>query len=115
MSRRKNRKNRLGASGGVPVTWYAPQRIAIDDFTRGFLSAAMLAALQGAAAGQPALGRRTLRLALQGGAALAAGTAAMHSLRSGQRVQALLITGAGCAAIAASEALLPDAPACSEI
>lgn len=105
---RKKRKNR--AAAGVPVAWYAPQRVALDDFVRGALTAGMLAALQDAAQGRPAMSRRTLRLALQGGAALAAGTAALHCLRAGQGARALLAVGAGCAAIAASEAALADAP-----
>ena len=113
---RKSRKKRssrtaAAAAGGVPVAWYAPQRVAVDDFVRGALSAGMLAALHSTAQGQPAMSRRTLRLALQGGAALAAGTSAVHAARSGRAVQALLIVGAGCATLAASEALLPDAPA----
>ncbi|MBQ9579046.1 MAG: hypothetical protein IJR28_05900 [Ottowia sp.] len=108
---RKRRKNRAAT---VPVAWYAPQRVVADDFVCGALTAGMLAALQDTAQGRPALSRRTLRLALQGGAALAAGTAALHSWRSGQHGRALLAVGAGCAAIAFGEAALADAPAAPE-
>ncbi|AKU67956.1 hypothetical protein ADJ79_02590 [Ottowia sp. oral taxon 894] len=72
---------------------------------RGFVTSGLLAALQSQGC-QPRLDRRTLRLAVQGGAALASGVAAMRALRGAQYAQALLSVAAGAAAVAAAEYFL---------
>lgn len=93
----------------LPAVQPDSQRTLTDEFVRGFITSGVLAALQGQGC-QPQLSRRTLRLAVQGGAALACGVAAMRALRDAQYPQALLGVAAGVAAVAAAEYLLqtPD-------
>lgn len=84
------------------------QRVAAADgsFTRGFVAAACLSAFQD----RPGLdARRVLRHALQGGAALTAGTQAAHSLQRGRWGGALVAVAAGAAAVQLIETLLGDA------
>lgn len=90
-------------TGGAPVA--VEQRTLADEFVRGFVTSGLLAALQSQGC-QPRLDRRTLRLAVQGGAALGSGVAAMRALRGTQYAQALLSVAAGAAAVAAAEYFL---------
>lgn len=90
-------------TGGAPAA--VEQRTLADEFVRGFVTSGLLAALQSQGC-QPRLDRRTLRLAVQGGAALASGVAAMRALRGTQYAQALLSVAAGAAAVAAAEYFL---------
>ena len=90
-------------TGGAPAA--VEQRTLADEFVRGFVTSGLLAALQSQGC-QPRLDCRTLRLAVQGGAALASGVAAMRALRGTQYAQALLSVAAGAAAVAAAEYFL---------
>lgn len=81
-----------------------------DEFLRGCITSGLLAALQNPGL-KPRLDAHTLRLSLQGGAALAAGTAAIQSMRQGRPGRALFSVAAGVAAVAAAQHLL--APACA--
>lgn len=77
------------------------------DFIRGFVATGILSAVQD----QPArlrLDRRTLRCAMQGGSALAAGTYAMRAWRRSESGQALAGVAIGLAAVATFEHLLQD-------
>lgn len=92
-----------------PAVPFATQRPVLDEFIKGSLTTGLLAAMQHGN-GQPLLDRRTLRLALQGGAALAAGTAAVQAIRQARHGQALLAVAGGALAVAAAEHFLkPDA------
>jgi hypothetical protein len=71
-------------------------------FTRGFVVAGLLAALQGGR--RP--GRDVLRFALQGGAALAAGTAAAAALGRRDYSVAAAAVIVGAAGVVAAEAAL---------
>lgn len=77
-----------------------------DSFVRGLVSAGLLAGAQRSAA--PARPRRVMRLALQGGVALAAGSAALEALRHDQAVWALGAVAAGAAGLLVAEQLLQD-------
>lgn len=74
-------------------------------FVQGFVAAGLLAAVQDRA-GRPAADRRTLRLALQGGASLAAGTYAAQAWRRGETGRALAAVAVGAAGVAAIEGML---------
>ncbi|MBZ8138907.1 hypothetical protein CLD22_03205 [Rubrivivax gelatinosus] len=75
------------------------------SFTRGCVAAGCLSAFQDRA--RPSA-RRVLRHALQGGAALTAGTQAAASLREGRIVGALAAVAAGAAAVYLIENLLGE-------
>ncbi len=77
------------------------------DFLRGFVAAGTLGAIQ-ERGGQARLDRRTLRLALQGGSALAAGSAAARAWQEGRTGQALLSAALGTGAVLALEHLLQE-------
>lgn len=86
-----------------------PSRRLTDEFIRGSITSGILAALQGQGQRAPlSLDQRTLRLALQGGAALAAGTAAVQAVQQGQHGRALMAVAAGAAAVAAAEHFLKE-------
>lgn len=91
-----------------PAQLMANRRLS-DEFIRGSISTGILAALQGQGQ-RPLLSfdQRTLRLALQGGAALAAGTAAVQAVRQGQHGRALMAVAAGAAVVAAAEHFLKE-------
>lgn len=81
------------------------------NFTRGLVAAGLLAALQDRwHGGDRPSGRTVARLALQGGAALAAGVATAESLRRGDGWRAVFALAGGAAAIVATEALLAPNP-----
>lgn len=106
--------DRPGWQAGPLSRGAAPARPLIDEFIKGSLTTGLLAALQHRN-GQPLLDRRTLRLALQGGAALAAGTAAVQAIRQARHGQALLAVAGGAVAVAAAEHFLTsDAPPLQE-
>lgn len=90
---------------GRPVPAATSPRSLAEEFVRGSITTGILASLQGRRA---SLDRRTLRLALQGGVALAAGTAAMQAARQARHGQMLLAIAAGATAVAATEHLLKD-------
>jgi hypothetical protein len=71
-------------------------------FARGFLVTGMLVALQG----RGASGRKTLRHAVQGGSALAAGTIAAEALSRRDYGLAVAAVAAGAAGVLAAEHLL---------
>ncbi len=74
-------------------------------FARGFLMTALLEATQS----RPYDGRRLLRRALQGGAALAAGTSAAASLARRDYLPALAAVALGAAGMVAAEVLTDPA------
>lgn len=82
----------------------APGRALATDFTRGFVASGLLSALQDHAG--RADGRRTLRHALQGGAALAAGSVAAEALARRDALSVLLAVAGGAATILTIEQLL---------
>lgn len=77
-----------------------------DGFVRGLVSTGLLAASQRSAA--PDKPRRVMRLALQGGVALASAAATLAALRRDEPGRALLAVAAGAAGVAALENLLQD-------
>ncbi|MFV0370988.1 MAG: hypothetical protein ACK5JI_05025 [Azonexus sp.] len=77
------------------------------DFVRGFVASGLLGAVQDRQV-VLRLDRRALRLGLQGGSALAAGTYAAGAWQRGQVGQALLSAAAGLAAVATFEHLLRE-------
>lgn len=76
-------------------------------FLRGLVVTGMLVALQGRRAGRPS-GRKVVRHALQGGAALAAGTVAAEALVRRDVGLAAVAVAAGVAGVTAAELLLDD-------
>lgn len=80
------------------------------EFLRGFIAAGLLGAVQ-ERQGQNRLDRRTLRLALQGGSALAAGANAARAWQAGHTVQALVNVAIGAGAVIAAEHFLKDSTA----
>lgn len=86
----------------------SPVSDASAAFARGFVATALLVALQGRgeAAVPPATARRVLRHALQGGAALAAGTVAADALPRRDYGLALTAVAAGVAGVVVAEYLL---------
>ncbi len=85
----------------------APARPASGAFVQGFVASGLLATLQHQA-GRPALDQRALRLALQGGAALAAGTAAAQAWQRRDLTRALTAVALGAAGVAAIEHLIKE-------
>lgn len=77
-----------------------------DSFIRGFVSAGLLAVLDGRGAGRGT--RRILRLALQGGAALAAGSVAAAALQRRQLTGTVAALAAGAAGLFTIEHLLRE-------
>ncbi|MBR9973319.1 hypothetical protein [Magnetospirillum sulfuroxidans] len=86
----------------------APVELA-GNFTRGLVATALLTAVQDRWSHGKPPGKKVLRMALQGGAALAAGIATAESLRRRDYASALIALAGGAAGIAAAEILLnPD-------
>lgn len=81
-----------------------------DNFVKGFVSTGLLAGIQGGTrnARGRADPRRVLRLALQGGTALAAGSAAADALQRRAPASALAAIGAGAVGLMLIERLLQD-------
>lgn len=79
-------------------------------FARGFVATALLAAVQdrAARAGRRGEPQRVLRLALQGGVALAAGSMAAHALQARNRTLALAAVAVGGVGVLVIEQLLQD-------
>ena len=77
-----------------------------DSFIRGLVSAGLLASLGDRAAGRDPRG--ILRLALQGGAALAAGSVAAVALQRRQPASTLAAIAAGAAGVLVIEHLLRE-------
>lgn len=87
----------------------APVELA-GNFARGLVATGLLAAIQNRwSHGKPA-NHKVLRLALQGGAALAAGIATAESLRRGDYARALIAVAGGAVSVAATEMLLNPTP-----
>ncbi len=78
-----------------------------SDFLQGFVSAGVLAAAQTRGL-RPKADKRTLRLALQGGTALAAGKAAARAWQRRDLRQTLLAVAAGWAGVTVIDKLLQD-------
>lgn len=81
------------------------------DFVRGFVATGLLAAVQDRAArhgshDSRAEAQRVLRLALQGGAALAAGTEAATALQQRDWTRAMTVTAVGALGVLAIERLM---------
>lgn len=79
------------------------------DFLRGLVASGLLGAVQ-RQGGKPRLNRRTARLALQGGSALAAGCAASRAWQNGQPMQVLASATIGITVVLTLEHLLQDTP-----
>ena len=77
------------------------------DFMRGFIATGVLAAVQRRPQ-RPVLDQRTLRIALQGGAALAAGTAAVQAWQRRDTARALAVAVVGALGVVAAERLLSE-------
>lgn len=79
-------------------------------FARGFMVTGLLAAFQDRVgpAAPPFDAKRTLRHAVQGGAALTAGVFAAEALARGRYGRALALTAAGAAGVLAAEILLQE-------
>lgn len=78
-----------------------------SEFVRGMITGGMLGAIQGRG-GSLQFDRRALRLALQGGCALASGAAAARDLRAGRTALALGRVALGATAVVTLENLLQD-------
>lgn len=79
------------------------------SFTRGFIATACLSAFQEQRVpSSPKQFKRVLRHALQGGAALAAGTHAAIAVKQGNYLGAVLATALGAASVLAVERLLQE-------
>lgn len=80
----------------------------LTDFTRGFVASGLLSTLQDRSAHPqvPLDTRRALRHALQGGLALAAGSAAARALDTRALPRAVLAVAGGAAAVLGVEHLL---------
>ncbi len=74
-------------------------------FVQGLVATGLLAAVQGRP-GMPAMDRRALRLALQGGASLAAGSMAAQAWQQRDLSRALIAVTAGAASVAVIEKLM---------
>jgi hypothetical protein len=85
----------------------APGRPASGAFVQGFVVSGLLATLQ-QRAHQPALDQRALRIALQGGAALAAGTVAAQAWQQRNLTRALTAVALGAVGVAAIEHLIKE-------
>jgi len=86
-----------------------------SNFTRGAVAAGLVAAIQDRwSQGKPS-NTKVLRLALQGGAALASGIATAESLRRGDVARAILALAGGTLGVVATEMLLnPSTPRSAE-
>ncbi len=84
-----------------------PARPTSASFVQGFVATGMLASIQNRP-GRPAVNRRALRLALQGGTALAAGTAAAQAWQRRDLTRALTAVALGAAGVAAIEHLIKE-------
>lgn len=92
---KKRAKRRAASAGEVSTT-----------FVRGAIATGLLSAIQRETGAPPRAGRAVLRHALQGGAALAAGTVAAEALRRGRMAEALIAAAGGAAGMVAIEILL---------
>ena len=90
----------------VPPGWPAPELAARNGFVRGFIAAGLVAA---SGAGRPAR-RETLRLALQGGTAMAAGVAGANAIDRRDYASALVAVAAGAAGLSVIKHLFQDSP-----
>lgn len=97
---------RLRGKAGRAVLAEAP-----TAFARGFLVTGLLAAMQDRRGKGAPDGATLLRHALQGGAALAAGTVAAEALARRNPALAAIAVAAGAAGVLAAETLLNSAPA----
>ncbi len=87
-----------------PVNGFAGIR---GEFIKGFVATGTLTAIQ-ARGMRPAVDRRTLRLALQGGIALATGAAVAEAWRSRAATRALGSAMVGVAALVVTESLMQE-------
>lgn len=115
---REPRSARFAPQGAKPGTRFAPQGAELGTalgflsagFARGFVATGLLAAVQDRAArrGQGGESRRVLRLALQGGTALAAGSVTAEALAARDWALAASAVAAGSLGVLAIERLLQD-------
>ncbi len=99
-----------------PIMSYAPQapaglplRATSGAFAQGFVAAGCLSAFQDRPSpASPAEMKRVLRHALQGGAALAAGSQAASAFRRQDYTRMLAVAAAGAAGVLLIERLLRD-------
>ncbi|MCA1908905.1 MAG: hypothetical protein LDL39_11150 [Magnetospirillum sp.] len=87
----------------------APAELA-GNFTRGMVATGLLAAIQDRWTADKPSNRKVLRLALQGGAALASGIATAESLRRADVARAVLALAGGAVSVMAVEMLLNPSP-----
>lgn len=90
-----------------PMRTMLPMAAGRGSFVRGFVATGCLSAIQGLHDAQDL--KRLLRHALQGGAALAAGTRAAVAIERRQYMDALLSAALGAAGVLVIEQLLRDA------
>lgn len=100
--KRGGRKQRRRAADEVP-----------GNFVRGFVATGLLAALQDGGGAGSVNARATLRSALQGGAALAAGSSVARALHRRDYTRVLLAVAGGAAGIVAIDYLTRE-PAASD-
>ncbi|KAF0223028.1 MAG: hypothetical protein FD176_2194 [Rhodospirillaceae bacterium] len=96
---------RKGKGKAKAAAALAPVELA-GNFTRGLIATGLLAAIQDRWSHEKPSNRKVLRLALQGGAALAAGIAAAESLRRGDYARALIAVAGGAVGVGVAEMLL---------
>lgn len=89
-------------AGPLPMAGLAAR----NGFMRGFIAAGLVAAT---GVGRP-VRRETLRLALQGGTAMAAGVAGANAIDRGDYASALFAVAAGAAGLSAINCLFPESP-----
>lgn len=90
-----------------PMTPLRPGMSLGADFVRGMVATGIVAAVQERGK-RPVFDRRTTRLALQGGTALATGSSAARLLQTGQTALALANITAGVLAVVAIENLMQE-------
>lgn len=88
------------------VSAMTPTPTVAEEFIKGGLTTGLLAALQNRGSSAATFDQRALRLAIQGGTALAASTAAVQAIRQGQHGRAALAVAVGAVAIVATERFL---------
>lgn len=84
-----------------------PSRPVSGSFVQGFVASGLLASIQNQP-GRPVLDRRALRLALQGGAVLAAGSSAAQAWQHQDLGRALTALTLGAASVVAIEHFIKD-------
>jgi hypothetical protein len=90
----------------VPMV-VTPDKPTSAAFVQGFVASGLLASIQNQP-GRPVADKRALRLALQGGTALAAGTSAAQAWQRRDLTRALTALALGTAGVLAIEKMMQD-------